>query len=72
VRTLIEFLDSQGARKKAVIEYDNGDWHLEFPENKYYSTIFPDLLYEVEKDIEIICTQNSKDKIPNKSDAGDS
>lgn len=51
VRTSVEYLDDKSARKTAIIEYDNGSWHLKYPEKKYYATVFPHLLYEVKKDI---------------------
>jgi hypothetical protein len=69
-RTLIAYLDDQGAHKTVIIEYDGGGWHLQYPEKKYYSTIFPYLLYEVENDIVTACSQDSRDKVSDKPEAG--
>ncbi len=70
-RTLIAYLDDKGTRKTAIVEYDGGGWHLQYPDKKYYSTIFPYLLYEVEHDIVTACSQGSTDKTPDKPEAGD-
>jgi hypothetical protein len=55
VRTLVEYLDNRATQKTVTIEYDNGGWHLQTLEKKYYTTYFPFLLYEVEKDIVKTC-----------------
>ena len=61
MRTIIAYIDDEGIQRKAQIDYYVGGWYMAQPDNKYYKTGFPLLLYEVEKEIVSTGTHYSKE-----------
>lgn len=52
-KTTITYQTSDAVEKTVVIEYRDGAWVLRNHDDKFYTTIHPRLLYEVQKDIEL-------------------
>jgi len=50
-RTVLECKDKQGRARTVTISYDKGGWHTDRVESVYYSTGYPQLLFEVQEDI---------------------
>ncbi|MHC4405856.1 MAG: hypothetical protein ACYTG0_39945, partial [Planctomycetota bacterium] len=52
--------DTQGQSHQVTICYDKGGWYMDHFDSRHYSTSYPHLLFEVEKDIRAFCAAGSK------------
>jgi len=50
-RTVLEYKDTAGQTRTVIVSYDNGGWHTDRFKSAYWSTIYPQLLFEVQEDI---------------------